>query len=211
MSAGANVVIGGRYQVVRQLGQGGMGTVYEALHLVTARRVALKLISGDSQSIDAESVARFQREARSAGIIESRHVVQMLDAGIDEATGAPYIAMELLSGIDVQRLVRERGLLPVDTALRIASQACAGLQQAHVAGVTHRDMKSANLFLARGESGEVTVKILDFGVAKLRAPVGAEGGSSLSLTRTGAVMGSPMYMSPEQATGLRDIDARSDI
>jgi serine/threonine-protein kinase len=211
MGEAANAIVGGKYEIVRLLGQGGMGMVYEAIHLGTGRRVALKLISGGETPTDPEAIARFQREARSVGAIESRHVVQVLDAGVDEVTGGPYMAMELLSGTDLLRLIRAQGPLPIDPALRVAAQAGAGLQRAHLAGVTHRDIKSGNLFLARGEPGEVVVKILDFGLAKLRPAAATGGEASLSLTQTGTVMGSPLYMSPEQAMGLRDADARSDI
>jgi eukaryotic-like serine/threonine-protein kinase len=210
-NAKAAIVVGGRYELVRQLGQGGMGAVYEAVHLGTGRHVALKVMVGHARAHDPEFVARFQREARVASAVESRHIVQVLDAGVEEVGGHPYMVLELLSGMDVLALVHRRGPLPVDVALRIAAQACSGLQRAHEAGVTHRDIKSANLFLARGEPGEVLVKVLDFGIAKLRPVPGAERDAGLSLTHTGAVMGSPMYMSPEQATGAKQADARSDI
>jgi hypothetical protein len=188
-----------------------MGVVYEALHLTTGRRVALKLIVGDQQRLSADFIARFQRETRIAGTIDSRHVVQVLDGGVDAATGNPYMVMELLAGEDLAALVQRYRALSVDVALRVAAQACAGLRRAHEAGITHRDIKPANLFLARVDDEGIVVKVLDFGIAKLRSDASSAPGASLRLTATGTVLGSPMYMSPEQATGAREADARSDV
>jgi len=200
-----------KYTLVRLLGRGGMGAVYEALHAGTGRRVAVKLIVNEDRALDDDFMARFRREARIAGAIESRHVVQVFDAGVDEATGNPYLVMEFLSGEDVLHLVERRGALPVDLALRIGAQACSGLARAHEAGIVHRDIKSANLFVAHGEPGEVLVKVLDFGIAKLRASGGGDAPAGFSLTKTGTILGSPTYMSPEQAMGAKDVDARSDV
>ncbi len=207
----AEEVIDGKYQVIRQLGRGGMGVVLEAVHLATGRRVAVKLIVDDEQRASAESVTRFQRETRVVGGIDSRHVVQVLDGGVDAATGNPYMVMELLAGEDLLQLVRRQRALTPELAVRIGAQACAGLQRAHEAGITHRDIKSANLFLARVEGDEVIVKILDFGIAKLRNDAATRQNTGMSLTQTGTVLGSPMYMSPEQAMGTKDTDARSDL
>jgi serine/threonine-protein kinase len=203
-------VIGGKYEVVRQLGEGGMGAVYEARHLGTGRRVAVKVIGAQALAIGAEAVQRFDREARASGAIDSEHVVQVLDSGIDDATQNPYMVMELLSGEDLQQLLRRTGPLSPDAALRVIAQACIGLHKAHLAGIVHRDLKSANLFLGRRDQGGVIVKLLDFGIAKVRADQFAASGDH-GLTRTGAMLGSPLYMSPEQAKGSKDIDHRSDI
>ncbi len=203
-------LVGGKYQIVRQLGEGGMGAVYEGRHTGTGRRVAVKVIAGAALAKNAEVVSRFQREAMASGAIESQYIAQILDTGVDEATGNPYTVMELLSGEDLSQAVQRLGPLAPDVALRVVAQACLGLKKAHEAGVVHRDIKPANLYLAKREEGDVVVKLLDFGIAKVRAEPGsvAEVGA---LTRTGAMLGSPLYMSPEQARGLKDIDHRTDI
>lgn len=192
-----------RYLILRQVGQGGMGAVYEARHVGTNRRVAVKIILREMMA--GEQLARFQREARIVGAVESQHITQVFDTGVDPATGCPYIAMEFLDGEDVSALVRRLGPLPIDLAVRIASQACAGLSRAHDAGVVHRDIKSGNLFLHRNEPGHRILKLLDFGIAKVGGEL-ADGG----VTKTGALVGSPLYMAPEQARG-QPVDPRSDI
>ncbi|WP_437753001.1 protein kinase domain-containing protein [Sorangium sp. So ce1389] len=194
-----------RYAIHRLLGQGGMGAVYEARHTGTGRRVAVKVILG--QAADDELVRRFQREARAVGAVESEHIAQVFDTGRDRETGAPYIAMEFLEGEDVQALIERLGPLPVDLALRIGLQACLGLERAHEAGIVHRDIKPANLFLARKQGGQRVIKLLDFGVAKVADNSLGNGG----MTKSGALLGSPLYMSPEQARGSGAVDARSDI
>ena len=198
-----------RYAIVRLLGQGGMGAVYEARHTGTGRRVAVKIILGAGAK-EAHQVARFEREARAVGAVESEHIAQVFDTGRDEEAGAPYIAMEFLEGEDVQGLLDRLGPLPVDLALRIALQACLGLERAHAAGVIHRDIKPANLFLSRKEQGQRVIKLLDFGIAKVTVPL-TDTPTDHALTKTGAMMGSPLYMSPEQARGSVAIDARSDL
>jgi len=203
-------LVDGKYQLVRQLGQGGMGAVYEARHKGTGRRVAVKLIAGASMQRNAEVVARFQREAMASGAIESQHIAQILDTGVDPTTGSPYTVMELLSGEDLEQALARLGPLAPDVALRIAAQACQGLRKAHEASVIHRDIKPANLFLVKGEEGGVVVKLLDFGIAKVKAEQ-AEAPESGSLTRTGSMIGSPLYMSPEQARGKKEIDHRTDV
>ncbi|WP_437478933.1 protein kinase [Sorangium sp. So ce1014] len=198
-------VLDDRYAMLRLLGQGGMGAVYEARHTGTGRRVAVKVILG--QAADDELLRRFQREARAVGAVESEHIAQVFDTGRDRETGSPYIAMEFLDGEDVQALIERLGPLPVDLALRIGLQACLGLERAHEAGVVHRDIKPANLFLARKQGGQRIVKLLDFGVAKMTDQSLGNGG----MTKSGALLGSPLYMSPEQARGSGAIDARSDL
>jgi eukaryotic-like serine/threonine-protein kinase len=205
-------IIDGKYEILRELSKGGMGAVYEARHVLTRRRVALKLILAETlaRPKPANALRRFEREARAAGSIESRHVVSVLDTGIDDATSDNYIVMELLSGEDLRQLLRRAGKLSVDLVLAIASQICSGLRRAHEQGIVHRDIKAGNVFLARRDDGLVEVKILDFGIAKLRVdPLASTDGHDL--TRSGSVLGSPLYMSPEQATGSRELDARSDI
>jgi serine/threonine-protein kinase len=210
-SASTNAqIIDEKYRIVRVLGEGGMGAVYEAVHLVTGRRVALKVIVSELLAREDGIVTRFQREARASGAIDSQYVVQVLDSGVDGATKNPYLVMEYLSGEDLGQLIHRLGMLPPDLALRIIAQACLGLQRAHDAGIIHRDIKSANTYLARRDNGEIIVKLLDFGIAKVRADPFAEGGDH-KLTRTGSMIGSPLYMSPEQARGSKSLDARADI
>jgi serine/threonine-protein kinase len=220
----AGDVIGEKYELTRRMGEGGMGVVWEAIHTTTNRRIALKILTSDlaktniadtdlSDSLRErreEVFARFEREARSTGIIDSEHVVQVLDAGKDRDSGRPYMAMELLTGEDLQHLAKRLGPLPPELALRIVAQVCRGLEKAHAAGIVHRDIKMANLFLAQRGGGRVVVKVLDFGIAKIKMDQ-FQGGHHEGLTQTGSMMGSPQYMSPEQAQGLKTIDHRSDI
>ncbi len=206
----AGQIIDGKYRIVRTIGRGGMGAVYEAIHLKIGRRVAVKVILADILEKSPEVASRFQREALAAGSIDSQHIAQVLDSGIDPALHLPYMAIELLSGEDLEGLVSRYGALPPDLVLRIAAQALLGLSKAHEANVIHRDIKSANLFLASRDAGEIVVKLLDFGIAKTRREtLSAEGAGRM--TRTGAVVGSLEYISPEQAIGSTDLDIRTDI
>ena len=188
-----------------------MGAVYEARHKGTGRRVAVKVIGGEALTKNAEVVSRFQREAMASGAIESQYIAQVLDTGVDSASGSPYLVMELLTGEDVEHAIERLGALPPDLALRIGAQACLGLQKAHEASVVHRDIKPANLFLTKREGGEVVAKLLDFGIAKVRQGQNVSESGNHALTGTGMMLGSPMYMSPEQAMGRKTIDHRTDI
>jgi eukaryotic-like serine/threonine-protein kinase len=203
-------IIDGKYEIVRQLGEGGMGAVYEARHKGTGRRVAVKVIVSEELLKDNDMVKRFQREARATGSIESQHIAHVLDTGVDHERGYPYLVMEYLRGQDISQAIQRIGHISPDLALRITAQACIGLQRAHEAGVTHRDIKPANLYLAEQDGGEVFVKLLDFGIAKINIEkmMSAE---SAALTRSGAMLGSPLYMSPEQAKGSKSIDHRTDL
>jgi eukaryotic-like serine/threonine-protein kinase len=205
-------ILNGKYRLVRLLGQGGMGSVYEAVEIATERRVAIKVITELSRASKRETLkARFHREVRAAMAIDSPHVVRVIEANVDPDLDAPFMAMEYLTGEDVEHLFEEVGTLPVDLALRLAGQVCLGLERAHAAGVVHRDIKPANLFLARGaEDGEVSVKLLDFGIAKIKMEQGG-GIPTTIVTRTGSLLGSPLFMSPEQAQASRTIDHRTDI
>ncbi|WP_437746995.1 serine/threonine-protein kinase [Sorangium sp. So ce1504] len=203
-------LFGAKYRVIRLLGQGGMGAVYEAEHVETGERIALKCIDGTLVVPGKNGLQRFQREVKAMGAIDTEHTVRVLDAGTDPERKVPFMVMELLEGEDLQHLIDRVGSLEPDTALRIAAQVCLGLQKAHEARVVHRDIKPANLFLARRADGEIVVKILDFGIAKIK-PEPSQGGPTTGLTRTGGILGSPLYMSPEQARGLSDIDYRTDI
>ena len=206
--------LGGRYLILRLLGQGGMGAVYEATHTGTGRRVAVKVITA-GLDVRPAIVARFEVEARAAGRVESRHIAQVFDVGRDELRGVPYLVMEYLTGEDIQQVVRRLGPLPPILAVRAAAQACRGLEKAHAANIIHRDIKPANLFLTTQEDDTFLVKLLDFGVAKIRLgdSIGGEteGEGVSALTSTGALLGSPLYMSPEQARGIKQIDHRTDL
>jgi cytochrome c peroxidase/serine/threonine protein kinase len=202
-----NSTLDGRYVISRQLGQGGMGVVYEARHTGTGRRVAVKLITSQLAQTDS-MMARFEREARAAGAIDSEHIVQVFDSGKDPATGYPYLVMELLSGASLEHLIRRLGQFSTELALSVVAQACVGLQKAHEAGVLHRDIKPANVFLARRD-GNITVKLLDFGIAKLCAE--ETSGDQQDLTGANGIVGSPRYMSPEQARSAKDLDFRTDV
>ncbi len=188
-----------------------MGSVYEAEHNATGRRVAVKLISSSDLTRDATVIGRFQREARAAGAIDTQHITQVLDAGVDAASGLPFLVMEFLTGEDLQHLLKRTGPIAPELALRIVAQSCLGLQKAHDANVVHRDIKPANLFLAKRDAGEIIVKLLDFGIAKVKMDQ-AHDTESAGLTKTGSMIGSPLYMSPEQARGhVKEIDHRTDI
>ena len=197
----------GRYRIVRKLGEGGMGNVFEATHTGTGRRVAVKVIL-DALADNDGTLARFEREARAAGSIESEHVAHILDFGRDPATGLSFLAMEFLEGEDLNELITRLGPIAPDLALRIVAQACQGLQKAHAASVIHRDIKPANIFAARRDEEAVSIKILDFGIAKLSATAAAPANQ---LTKTSSMLGTPLYMSPEQARGAKDIDHRTDL
>jgi len=198
-------IIDGKYQLLRPLGEGGMGVVYEAQSHIGGH-VAIKLLHKAELAQDGRLVARFLREARASASIESQHIVRVFDTGVDSFAGVPYIVMELLRGEDLENVLARLGALNPTGACRVASQAAQGLAKAHAAGIVHRDIKPANLFLSVIEgSDEARVKILDFGIAKQEAP------DRQALTQTGSVLGTPLYMSPEQAQGMKDLDSRADV
>jgi serine/threonine-protein kinase len=199
-----NRVLAGRYRLDARLGAGGMGAIWRAEHLVLKAPVAVKLIDRDAVP-DDDTMARFLREAQAAATLRSPHVVQIIDYGVDGKI--PFMVMELLEGENLaQRLKRMRRLSRQETA-RILTQVGRAVQRAHEAGIVHRDLKPENVFLVRNEDDEIA-KVLDFGVAKLeRSNLGAEG----TRTRTGSILGTPYYMSPEQAQGNKTVDYRSDL
>jgi serine/threonine-protein kinase len=181
--------------------------VYEAEHVEIGKRVAIKLV----RSIHArhtEIAARFKREARSASAIESDHIVQVFDAGNDADLGL-FMAMELLRGQDLGSLLERVGRLDPETAASVVLQSASALDKAHAAGIVHRDLKPANIFLVQREDQTAMVKLVDFGIAKIVRDEATGGGGSL--TRTGSAIGTPNYMSPEQAQGLSSLDHRTDI
>lgn len=193
-----------KYELVRLLGRGGMGEVYEGRHRVIGRRVAVKFLHGE-YARHPDVAARFENEARVAGGLEHENLAAVYDVG-GLPDGTKYLVMEFLDGEDVERLVRREGPLPVARAAFLVIQACRGLDVVHQRGIVHRDLKPANLFLTKRADQTDLVKVLDFGIAKLRTVDGQTGG-----TQTGAAIGTAHYMSPEQARGERGIDARSDI
>jgi serine/threonine-protein kinase len=194
-----------RYKIVRRIGRGGMGAVYEARHAKLGRRIAVKFLLPDLVARE-DYLRRFENEAVAAGGLEHPNLVAVLDLG-RAPDGAPYLVMEYLHGEDCARLVRRRGALPVRRAVNIVLQACRGVAVAHAARVVHRDLKPENLFLSDAGDGGDLVKVLDFGIAKLRFS-DAQGDA---LTRTGAPLGTANYMSPEQVRGARDVDVRTDV
>ncbi len=200
--------IAGKYRVRRVLGSGSMGVVCEAMHVDIGKRVAIKLISASLAGMD-DVVMRFRREARAASLIESNHIVQVFDVGQDDELGL-YLVMEYLVGEDLAKVLAREKRLDVDTAVRIAVQVARGLARAHEAGVVHRDLKPANIFLCKSEDDQPLVKVLDFGISKLTDSARGPAASALKLTRDGMVVGTPQYMSPEQAQGY-PVDHRSDI
>jgi len=192
-------LIAGRYRLDRCLARGGMGSVWEAQHIELESRVAIKLLRPEL-GLDEAHIERFRREARAAAKLKSPHVVTIYDCGVDRRV--PYIAMEFLAGEDLELRLGRLARLELDEALSFLDQAARGLAVAHAAGLVHRDVKPANLFIERLPHGE-RIKVVDFGIAR---PLGGES----TLTTGGGVWGSPAYMSPEQARG-RAIDQRTDV
>jgi serine/threonine-protein kinase len=204
-------VIGGKYRVENIIGQGGMGAVYRARHVLTERAVALKWMLPDVGG--EEAVERFLREAKAMGRIDHPGVVGVYDVGFEG--GAAFLVMELLRGSSLREVMPAGKRFNADEAIPLLMPALEGLEAAHAAGVVHRDLKPENIFLVRSPNGRIeNTKVLDFGISKLRADVDAPhrdlGGQGV-MTRTGVTMGTPSYMSPEQVRGARDTDARSDV
>src|SRR4051794_22407185 len=199
-------VIAGKYRIEAMIGKGGMGSVWAAMHLGLGQRVAVKLIAKRYAS-SREARQRFDIEAKAAAQLRSRFVVQVYDNGETE-DGTPYIVMELLMGESLDQRIQKHGPLPLDATSRIIGQVGRALSRAHSLGIVHRDLKPENIFLSRSEDedGEIA-KVLDFGIAKIKSP--NDGGGSG--TRTGAVLGTPLFMSPEQARGLKSVDHRTDV
>jgi eukaryotic-like serine/threonine-protein kinase len=198
----------GRYRVLKLLGEGGMGQVYLAEHIAIEKRVALKVLRPEYAS-KGEIVTRFQQEAISASRIKHPNVLDVFDFGQLE-NGCFFLAMEFLEGNDLADELTRRRVLDAGIGIRIAMQICRALAAAHANGVVHRDMKPENVFLQRTVDGEEIVKIVDFGIAQLRAKDTAVIETKRRLTRTGMIFGTPEYMAPEQASG-KHADLRSDI
>ncbi len=199
-------ILAHKYRVERVLGQGGMGVVVAARHVELDELVALKFLLPDALT-EPEAVARFVKEARAAVRIKSEHVARVLDVGQLDS-GAPYIVMEYLEGSDLGALLRTGSQLSVDDVIDYVLQACEAIANAHSLGIVHRDLKPSNLMLVTRSDGSGCVKVLDFGISKVSS---APGQSSMSMTKTAAVLGSPLYMSPEQMMSSKDVDGRTDI
>lgn len=200
------VRLANRYVIRRLIGHGGMGAVYEAEHLGLGTAVAIKLVDPEFAA-DEPVVLRFAREAQAMRSIESAHIVTVLDVGTED--GRPYLVMELLRGEDLGQWLRRSRRIPLPDALHIVAQVLEGLAKAHAAGIIHRDLKPDNVFLVRSDADPLLAKIVDFGVSKIKRPESRT--SPLALTRRGTILGTPLYMSPEQARAMPDVDGRSDL
>lgn len=195
-----------KYRIERIIGEGGMGVVVAAHHLELDQPVAIKFLLEGVSDHD-EGAERFRREARAAAKIHSDNVVRVLDVGV-LSDGIRYMVMEYLEGRDLAEELAERGSLPVGVSCGIILEALDAVAHAHAVGIVHRDLKPANLYLARRPDGSRRVKVLDFGISK---SVGLATADQLSLTKTSAWIGSPLYMAPEQMQSARDVDSRADI
>jgi serine/threonine-protein kinase len=201
-------MIGDKYRIERELGRGGFGVVLRAVHLSLDQRVAIKVLTegeGSTEAEWAEDAARFRREAKATAALKSTHAVRVLDVDVLDS-GFPYIVMEYLEGKTLHELVyASQTPLPVEDAVDYVIQVLAALADAHSVGIVHRDLKPANVFLAKGPFGSTVAKVLDFGVSKMIAT------TSQRLTRTGAVVGTVAYMSPEQMLDSKRVDGRADL
>jgi serine/threonine protein kinase len=200
-------VLDGKYRIERLLGEGGLGAVAKATHLLRRAPVALKFMSGAVLSLPG-AVERFVNEGVAASQIDSDHVVKVFDVG-RLPNGSPYLVMEYLDGWDLGQLLESEGpILGVERAVHFTVQALRALQTAHVAGIIHRDMKPSNCFVIVKDGEPDFVKLVDFGISKVRT---SEDGQGAHLTRTNSALGTPLYMSPEQARSPRDVDHRTDL
>ena len=196
----------GKYVLERTLGEGGMGVVFAARHELLEQRVAVKLIRPEYMA-QRDAVSRFLNEARAAARIENDHVARVLDVGTLEGE-LPYMVLEYLDGVDLGHVLRQRGSLPVTEAVDALMETIEGVAHAHAVGIIHRDLKPSNLFLSRRPDGTSRVKVLDFGISKTRNLTGAPQGE---VTRTNAMLGSPLFMSPEQLRDSKNVDQRCDV
>ena len=206
MSLEIGQIIEGKYRIVRLIGEGGMGAVYEGENVRIKRRVAIKVLHA-ATATNAEAVQRFEREAQAAGRIGSDHILEVLDLGT-LPNNDRFMVMEFLDGEALSGRIQRKGKIDPRELAGLAKQVLAGLAAAHSAGIIHRDLKPDNIFILKEKAGQTDyVKIIDFGISKFQALAGDQ----MHMTRTGTVMGTPYYMSPEQANGSREADARSDL
>jgi serine/threonine-protein kinase len=201
-------VLAGKYRVESVLGIGGMGMVLLVRHIDLGQQMAIKLMM-PGVIHDDQAAARFVREARAAAAIQSEHVVRIFDVGTLDS-GLPYMVMELLRGEDLSHTLAREGQLPLEDAVDYVLQASHAIAEAHARGIVHRDLKPSNLFVTTRSNGTPLVKVLDFGISKALNP-DVDFPSSANLTATSAIMGSPLYMSPEQVRNAKRVDARTDI
>lgn len=202
-------VLDGKYRIVRVLGKGGMGVVIAAVHVELGHRVALKFLSREGVR-NEENLVRFALEAKAAALMRSEHATRILDIG-RLPSGEPFMVLEMLEGSDLGALMARHGPLPVLDAVTYVLEACEAIAEAHALGIVHRDLKPDNLFLATRPDGTQIVKVLDFGISKFSSFHDQNLGPMPVLTTTSAIIGSPMYMSPEQLKSTRDVDHRTDI
>jgi eukaryotic-like serine/threonine-protein kinase len=206
MSLEIGQVLEGKYRIVRLIGEGGMGSVFEGENTRVRRKVAIKVLHAGAAA-NEEAVKRFEREAQAAGQIGSDHILEVIDLG-SLPGGERFMVMEYLEGDPLSARIQRKGRMTPDEVAPIIKQVLVGLAAAHGAGIIHRDLKPDNIFILREKAGIPDyVKLIDFGISKFQA----HSGDGMRLTRTGSVMGTPYYMSPEQANGTREADARSDI
>jgi serine/threonine-protein kinase len=203
-------IVNKKYRIDRLIGEGGMGVVFSARHLELDEHVALKFLRGEAMA-DPDLVARFSREARAAVSIKSEHVARILDVGTVDGDGAPFIVMEYLEGMDVGSALQRHGVFPVADVAEYGLHVCEALAMAHAKGIVHRDIKPENLFLTTTPHTThiKVVKVLDFGISK--AALTGQAFGEVPLVRTVHLMGTPLYMSPEQIRASANVDARSDI
>lgn len=197
------VVFQDRYEIVRCLSQGGMGAIYEVVHVQTKRRRALKVMLPGLLS-NRSMRARFQLEATVAAQIQSDHIAEVIDAGVDEATSMPFLVMELLHGEELGEMLEERGALPREEAIHYLLHTAYAMDKAHAAGVVHRDLKPENLFVTYADDGVPRLKVLDFGIAKVVDDAGQG-------NHTKGIVGTPRYISPEQVSGQHPVSAQTDL
>jgi serine/threonine protein kinase len=204
------MIIRGKYEILEKIGTGGMASVYRARHLAFGEICAIKLV-GPKLAHDADFLKRFRTEAVVTRKLQHPNAVRVEDLDTTE-DGRPFIIMEFVEGRSLREVIRAEGALPLPRAVAIARQACAALAAAHSIGITHRDIKPDNILLARAPNGQDFVKVLDFGIAKVKEGA-IDTGEGYTPTQTGMVMGTPQYISPEQAMGKRgaEVDGRSDL
>jgi tRNA A-37 threonylcarbamoyl transferase component Bud32 len=198
-------IIADRYSIVRLIGEGGMGVVYEARHTSIGRRVALKVVHKEYSS-NAVAIERFQQEAKVAATIGHLNICEVMDFGVTD-DGLAYIVMEYLEGESLATILGRERKLPVDVAMSILMQIMDALEEVHAKGILHRDLKPENVFITNVKGHGAVVKILDFGISKVMKP----GADSMRLTQTGTMVGTPYYMSPEHVRAKGDIDQRTDL
>ncbi len=206
----SGVLVAGKYRILRKLGEGGMGSVWQGVNVATERDFAIKFLHASCAS-SASLLARFFQEARVSGKLRHPSVIEIFDVGTaPELDGAPFLVMELLDGASLDVLLAKLGALPTRVVLETVAEVARALALAHDKGIVHRDLKPANIFLHRPGTGALVPKVLDFGISKI-APAANAPDLAAGLTQTGAVLGSPLYMSPEQASGDKTVDGRSDV